>query len=145
MSEKRHCYGIEYSDRFYDDPEEVIEDFLDYADEDLAFPHVLTMLEGEGQIKPLSHYLARCGLDAIFESAQETALDEVGDDDCTEGWLEQVTAEQRAELLALIDGWATTHGHQPHFWRIDVTRPVQVRILNADADYEWIGSEEGLR
>jgi len=138
MSEKQTCYASEFGDRFYDDPEPVIEDFLECAEDSLTFPHVLTIQEGEGEPSPLSHYLTRYGLDAMFESAQETALEEVGDDDCTEGWLEKVTAEQRAELLALIDGWATKHGHQPDFWRIDLTRPVQVRVINEDGDYEWI-------
>lgn len=137
------CYASRHGDEFFNDPEDVIQDFLEYADDGLEFPHVLEIREGIGKCKPFSRYVSRYGLDTIFESAQESAGEEVGDS--SDGWLEEVTQEQRRELLALLDEWATKHGHQPTFWEIEKTRPVSVRVLNWGGDYEWIGDEGGVR
>lgn len=59
-------------------------------------------------------------LDDIADGLRDAAWDEMGD--YSEGWLDNVTAEQRRELdkgiAAVIDAWASKHDLQPRFFDI---------------------------
>lgn len=125
------CYSID-GEVYETDPDSCVEGLLDWMDEDEEFPLVRTIEVGE-KIEYTFSSLA-C-LDDLFESAVESAYEEVGDH--SDGWLDRVSGSARSELSDLLDAWATKHGHQPGFFGVRKTGESVIRILNGDGDWEW--------
>lgn len=126
------AYARPHDDYFTEDIDGIVETFLEDCDPDIQFPYELELEEGEFSLKPASHY---AHADTLIEDMQERAGEICGD--VAEGWLDNLTKSEVADLYAHIDRWASRWGRQPKFYGIERYRTVFITILNEDGDWHW--------
>lgn len=130
---ERECYGFIDGETFYGEVDELVNDWIDSQWPDpVEYPATPEIEIGYGTPKSLSSYAC---IETLFDDAAENAGERVGD--CADGWLGNVTDNQRDDLLRLIDEWAEKHGHHPRFWEIARTEKAEIVILNEDGDWKW--------
>jgi len=111
----------------FDSPEEALEDVWNesgpYAREHIIY-------QGEVNIKKASAYVTHYSVNAIIDSMEENAYDQLGEE--RKVWpnstLEQIT-DLANRLKVLIDAWADEHGLQPTFGEVKNIKQIKFKEL----------------
>jgi len=130
MSEQVYSYN---DNDYTDDICGIVQGFIGDHDpnEELIFPIELELDEADS----IPHTFAGLsGAGFLIEWSQEAAYDEVGE--YADSWLDGVTEEQKDDLRAVMDEWATRHGLQPKFHSVKRTGKITVVVLNEDGDWK---------
>ena len=106
---------------------------------------VVTVYEGELNMIKTSGYLPN--MHTLIEIMQENLLDTVGE--CADGWLDDVTEEQRKELkdcmTHAVDKWADKHELHPKVGAVKNIKPIAVRMLDPEeAEFEVLAETENV-
>ena len=119
------CYSTNNEDYIYDDIESAIESSID----DLSIQVGSEFLVYEGDaIKYKAGDFSNGLLNYIVESAYGCG------EEYSDGYLDEVTKEQEAELdnriADAVNQWADEHGFQPKFGRVDNIKEIRVRVIS---------------
>jgi|GEM_PF-3545183 len=124
-----------YNDNDYtDDIDGIVQGFIgDFdPDEDLVFPIELELDEADS----IPHTFAGLAcIESLIEASQEVAY--YACHEYADGWLDSVTEEQKDDLRAVMDEWATRHGLQPKFHSVKRTGKITVVVLDEDGDWKF--------
>jgi hypothetical protein len=135
MIEPTEVYSYD-GENYHHSVDEVVTRALECIDPDEETPPVTREIYVAQQVqRTFADYAIPAHL---IEAAQEQAYEDA--DEYADGYLD-VSPEALADLGAVLNDWATRHGHQPTFYTVTRPRRTMIEIVNADGDWKWSAAD----